>query len=66
LLATQLKLYKKLCIRKNVNKVLNISKILIEIDGCEFSLRALEFSKDLACKYNSQIIAFTAFNIPGM
>jgi hypothetical protein len=68
LLATQLKLYKKLCIRKNVNKVLNISKILIEIDGCEFSLRALEFSKDLdlACKYNPQIIAFTAFNIPGM
>jgi nucleotide-binding universal stress UspA family protein len=45
-----------------VNKVLNISKILVGIDGSEFSLRALEFSKDLACKYNSQIIAFTAFN----
>ena len=49
-----------------MNKVLNISKILVGIDGSEFSLRALEFSKDLACKYNSQIIAFTAFNIPDM
>jgi nucleotide-binding universal stress UspA family protein len=49
-----------------VNKVLNISKILVGIDGSEFSLRALEFSKDLACKYNSQIIAFTAFNNPYM
>jgi hypothetical protein len=62
LLATHLKLFKKFCIRKNVNKILNISKILVGIDGSEFSLRALEFSKDLACKYNSQIIAFTAFN----
>ncbi len=49
-----------------MNKVLNISKILVGIDGSEFSLKALEFSKDLACKYNSQIIAFTAFNIPDM
>ena len=49
-----------------MNKVLIISKILVGIDGSEFSLKALEFSKDLACKYNSQIIAFTAFNIPDM
>ena len=39
---------------------------MVGIDGSEFSLRALEFSKDLACKYNSQIIAFTALNIPDM
>jgi nucleotide-binding universal stress UspA family protein len=47
-------------------KDLNISKILVGIDGSEYSLRALEFSKNLAHKYNSQIIAFTAFNIPDM
>jgi len=39
---------------------------LVGIDGSEYSLRALEFSKNLAHKYNSQIIAFTAFNIPDM
>ena len=49
-----------------MNNVLKISKILVGIDESEFSLRALEFSKNLACKYNSQIIAFTAFNIPDM
>ena len=47
-------------------KDLNISKILVGINGSEYSLRALEFSKNLAHKYNSQIIAFTAFNIPDM
>ena len=47
-------------------KDLNISRILVGIDGSEYSLRALEFSKNLAHKYNSQIIAFTAFNIPDM
>ena len=45
-------------------KDLNISRILVGIDGSEYSLRALEFSKNLAHKYNSQIIAFAAFNIP--
>ncbi len=49
-----------------MNKVLKISKILVGIDGSEFSLRALEFSMNMARKYNSQIIAFTAFNIPDM
>ncbi|WP_458721515.1 universal stress protein [Candidatus Nitrosocosmicus sp. R] len=49
-----------------MSKVFNISKILVGIDGSEFSLKAQEFSNDLACKYNSQIIAFTAFNIPNM
>ena len=49
-----------------MNKVLWISKILVGIDGSVCSLRALEFAKDLALKYNSQIIAFTAFNIPDM
>ena len=49
-----------------MNNVLKISKILVGIDGFEFSLRGLEFSKNLARKYNSQIIAFTAFNIPDM
>ncbi len=49
-----------------MNKVLKISKILVGIDGSEFSLRALEFSKNLARQSNSQIIAFTAFNIPDM
>ncbi|MDN5847259.1 MAG: universal stress protein [Candidatus Nitrosocosmicus sp.] len=49
-----------------MNKALVISKILVGIDGSECSLRALEFAKDLARKYNSQIIAFTAFNIPDM
>jgi len=39
---------------------------LVGIDGSEFSLRALEFSKNWALKYNSQIIAFTALNIPDM
>ena len=47
-------------------KALKISKILVGIDGSDYSLRALEFSKNLALKYNSQIIAFTAFNIPDM
>ena len=47
-------------------KDLNISRILVGIDGSEYSLRALEFSKNLARNYNSQIIAFTAFNIPDM
>ena len=47
-----------------MNKGLKISKILVGIDEYEYSLRALEFSKNLALKYNSQIIAFTAFNIP--
>ena len=47
-----------------MNKELKISKILVGIDGSEYSLRALEFSKNLALRYNSQIIAFTAFNIP--
>ena len=47
-------------------KELNISRILVGIDGSEYSIRALEFSKNLAHKYNSQIIAFTAFNIPDM
>ena len=47
-----------------MNKQLKISKILVGIDGFEYSLRALEFSKNLALRYNSQIIAFTAFNIP--
>ena len=37
---------------------------MVGIDGSEYSLRALEFSKNLALRYNSQIIAFTAFNIP--
>ena len=49
-----------------MNNVLKISKILVGIDGFEFSLRAWEFSKNLARKYSSQIIAFTAFNIPDM
>jgi len=49
-----------------MNKDFKISKILVGIDGSEYSLRALEFSKNLAHKYNSQIIAFTAFNIPDM
>jgi nucleotide-binding universal stress UspA family protein len=45
-------------------KDLKISKTLVGIDGSGYSLRALEFSKNLARKYNSQIIAYTAFNIP--
>ena len=48
-----------------MNKV-KISKILVGIDGSEGSIRAFEFAKDLALKYNSQIIAFTAFNIPDL
>jgi nucleotide-binding universal stress UspA family protein len=47
-----------------MNIVLKVSKILIGTDGTEFSLKALHFSKDLACIYNSLITAFTAFNIP--
>ena len=45
-------------------KDLKTSKILVGINGSEYSLKALEFSKKLARKYKSQIIAFTAFNIP--
>ena len=45
-----------------MNKVKTF-KILVGIDGSEFPLRALEFS-NFTSKYNSQIIAFTAFNIP--
>ena len=45
-------------------KKVKISKILVGIDGSGCSIRAIEFAKDLALKHNSQIIAFTAFNIP--
>ena len=47
-------------------KDLKTSKILVGINGSEYSLKALEFSKKLARKYKSQIIAFTVFNIPEM
>ena len=47
-------------------KKVKISKILVGIDGSESSIRAFEFAKDLALKHNSQIIAFTAFNIPDL
>jgi nucleotide-binding universal stress UspA family protein len=49
-----------------MNERFKISKILVGIDGSEFSLKALEFSKNLARVCNSQIIAFTAFNIPDL
>lgn len=62
----KIKLYKKFRVGENMYRDLKISKILVGIDGSEYSLRALEFSKNLARKYNSQIIAFTAFNIPDM
>lgn len=47
-------------------KKVAISKILVGIDGSENSIRAYEFAKDLALKYNCQIIAITAFNIPDL
>ena len=62
----KIKLYKKFCVGENMYNALKISKILVGTDGSEYSLRILEFSKNLARKYNSQIIAFTAFNIPDM
>lgn len=46
------------------NSNVTIKKILVGIDGSEYSLRALEFAIGLAKKYDSLIIAFTAFHIP--
>jgi len=42
----------------------NINKILVGIDGSEYSKRALHFSVDLSKKFGADLIAFTAFNIP--
>ena len=47
-------------------KKVKISKILVGIDGSGCSIRAIEFANNLALKNNSQIIAFTAFNIPDL
>ena len=62
----KIKLNKKFCVGENMYNALKISKFLVGTDESEYSLRTLEFSKNLARKYNSQIIAFTAFNIPDM
>ena len=51
---------------KDFMKKIKISDVLVGIDGSESSIRAFEFAKDLALKHNSQIIAFTAFNIPDL
>jgi nucleotide-binding universal stress UspA family protein len=51
---------------REIMKKIKISNILVGIDGSESSIRAFEFAKDLALKHNSQIIAFTAFNIPDL
>ncbi len=48
----------------NDNNVLKIEKILVGIDGSQYSMRALDFSIGLAKKCHLSIIAFTAFNIP--
>jgi nucleotide-binding universal stress UspA family protein len=42
-----------------MNKV-KISNILVGIDGSESSIRAFEFAKAFALKYDSQIIGFPA------
>ncbi len=47
---------------RKIMKKNKISKILVGIDGFETSIKTLEL-KDLALKYNSQIIAFKEFNI---
>lgn len=47
-------------------KKVKTSNILVVIDGSGSSIRAFEFAKDLALKYNSQIITFSAFNIPDL
>ncbi len=46
------------------NANVNVKKILVGIDGSEYSMKALEFAFSLAKKYNSILIALTAFNIP--
>jgi nucleotide-binding universal stress UspA family protein len=51
---------------REIMKKIKISNILVGIDGFESSIRAFEFAQDLAFKYNSHIIAFTAFNIPDL
>jgi nucleotide-binding universal stress UspA family protein len=43
---------------------IKIRKILVGIDGSDYSIRALEFAFGLARKYESEIIAFTVFHIP--
>lgn len=48
--------------KRNTN--VNVKKILVGIDGSEYSMKALEFAISLAKKYNSILIALTAFNIP--
>ena len=48
--------------KRNTN--VNVKKILVGIDGSEYSMKALEFAFSLAKKYNSILIALTAFNIP--
>ena len=41
-----------------------IRKILVGIDGSDYSIRALKFGFDLAKKYDSMLVAITAFHIP--
>ena len=48
----------------NENSDLKIRKILVGIDGSDYSIRALEFAFGLAKKYDSKIIAMTVFHIP--
>ena len=49
---------------QRVNLISTIKKVLVGIDGSVYSLKALEFAFTLSKKYNSTIIAFTAFHIP--
>jgi len=46
------------------NANVKIRKILVGIDGSDYSLKALEFAFGLAKKYDSILIAFTVFHIP--
>lgn len=48
----------------NENANVKIRKILVGIDGSDYSLKALEFALGLAKKYDSMLIAFTVFHIP--
>lgn len=41
-----------------------IKKILVGIDGSDYSIRALKFGFNLAKKYDSTLVAITAFHIP--
>jgi len=48
----------------NEKSIVKLNKILVGIDGSDYSLKALDFAFELAKKYDSKLIALTVSHIP--